>query len=102
MQNLEKLKTIKANLKMKNRRKINKLRDRFSKSEIKEIRRDLYEIENKKNSFYTKNKRDWKKSFWIRKNIFKADKKYYDYDDIKYKGIRDVKNVFDLSIDKDY
>ena len=43
---------------MKNRRKINKLRDRFSKSEIKEIRRDLYEIENKKNSFYTKNKRD--------------------------------------------
>ena len=25
-------------------------------------------------------------------------KKYYDYDDIEYRGIRDVKNLFDLSI----
>ena len=29
-------------------------------------------------------------------------KKYYDYDDIECKEIRDVKNLFDLSIDKDY
>ena len=29
-------------------------------------------------------------------------KKYYDYDDIEYRGIRDVKNLFDLSIDEDY
>ena len=29
-------------------------------------------------------------------------KKYYDYDDIEYKAIRDVKNLFDLSIDEDY
>ena len=27
-------------------------------------------------------------------------KKYYDYDDIKYKGIRDVRNLFNLSIDE--
>ena len=27
---------------------------------------------------------------------------YHDYDDIEYKGIRDVKNLFDLPIDEDY
>ena len=34
-------------------------------------------------------------------NIFKT-KKYYDYDDIEYKGIRNVKDLFDLSVDEDY
>ena len=29
-------------------------------------------------------------------------KKYYNYNDIKYKGIRDVRNLFDLSIDENY
>ena len=29
-------------------------------------------------------------------------KKYYDYDYIEYEGIRNVKNIFDLSIDEDY
>ena len=52
--------------------------------------------------FYTKKKRDWKKSSWVKKNLFKTDKKYYDYDDIEYKGIRDVRNLFDLLIGKDY
>ena len=28
-------------------------------------------------------------------------KKYYDYDDIEFKGIRDAGNLFDQSIDKD-
>ena len=34
-------------------------------------------------------------------NLFEL-KQYYDYDDIKYKGIRDVRNLFDLSIDVHY
>ena len=44
----------------------------------------------------------------MKKNLLKLEKnlsklkKYYDYDDIEYKEIRDVKNVFDLSIDEDY
>ena len=33
-------------------------------------------------------------------NLFEL-KQYYDYDDIKYKGIRDVRNLFNLSIDED-
>ena len=27
---------------------------------------------------------------------------YYDYGDIKYRGLRDVKNLFDLLINEDY
>ena len=68
----------------------NKLRERLSKPKIKEIRKDLYRIENKKTLSPQK----------IEK-IFKL-KKYHDYDNIEYKGIRDVKNLFDLSTNKDY
>ena len=44
----------------------------------------------------------------IEKNLLKLEKnlsklkEYHDYDDIEYRGIRDVKNSFDLSIDEDY
>ena len=37
----------------------------------------------------------------LEENLSKT-KKYYDYDDTEYKGIRDVKDLFDLSIDEDY
>ena len=37
----------------------------------------------------------------LEKNLSKP-KKYYDYDDIEYKGIRNVRNLFDLSTDEDY
>ena len=40
------------------REEFNKLRDRFSKLKIKEIRKIFYEIENKKEPFCIKNKRD--------------------------------------------
>ena len=33
---------------------------------------------------------------------WKRVKKYHDYDDIEFKGIRDVKNLLPLSIDEDY
>ena len=36
----------------------------------------------------------------LENNLFKP-KKYYN-NDIKYKGIRDVRILFDLSIDEDY
>ena len=29
-------------------------------------------------------------------------KKYYDYDDIEFRGIRNVRDLFDLSFDEDY
>ena len=57
------------------RKEFNKSRHKFSRSKINEIRRNLYEIENEK---------------------------YYDYDDAEYNGIKDVKDLFYLSIDEDY
>ena len=39
--------------------------------------------------------------FKLEKNLSKL-KQYYNYDHIKYKGIRDMKNLFDLLIDEDY
>ena len=37
----------------------------------------------------------------LEENIFKP-KKYYDYDDTEYKGIKNVKDLFDLPVDEDY
>ena len=37
----------------------------------------------------------------MKENLSKT-KKYYDYDDFEYRGIRNVKDLFDLSIDEDY
>ena len=37
----------------------------------------------------------------LEENIFKP-KKYYDYDDTEYRGIKNVKDLFDLPIDEDY
>ena len=37
----------------------------------------------------------------MEENLSKT-KKYYDYDDIEYRGIRNIRDLFDLSIDEDY
>ena len=55
----------------------------FSKSEITEIRKNLYEISNKK------------KEVLIEK-ILSALKKYFNHDDAKYKGIKDAESLFKL------
>ena len=83
------------------RKKFAESRDRFSQSKIKEIRRNLYEIKNKNNLSTPEIKEIEKNLLELEKNLFKP-KKYYDHVDIKYKGIRDVRNLFHLSIDEDY
>ena len=42
------------------REDFNELRDRFSKPQIKEIRKNLYYTNKPKKSFKTKNKRNWR------------------------------------------
>ena len=37
----------------------------------------------------------------LEENLLKS-KKYYEYDDSEYRGIRNVRDLFDLSIDEDY
>ena len=73
----------------------NKLKDRLSKPKIKETRKDLHRIDNKKIKEIEKN------LLKLEKSLTKL-KKYHYYDDIEYKGRRNVKNVFDLSIDEYY
>ena len=74
------------------------MRGRFSKPEIKEISRNLCKITIKKIISLRKTNKIEKNLLKLEKNL----KKYYDYDDIEYKGVRDVGNLFDLSIDEDY
>ena len=84
----------------------NKLRDRFLKPKIKEIRRNLYETENKKNLSRSKIKEIEQNLIELEESLFKLNKCYY-YDDIEYKRIRDVENSFNgvalnQSTDEDY
>ena len=86
----------------KNKKKINDIRDELkdptyniSRSKSKEIKKNLYNIE-KSNKIGSKKTNKYLDE--LHKKILKLDK-YHDYDDYEYKGI---KNLFKLSIDKDY
>ena len=88
------------------REDLNKLRDRFLKPKIKEIIRNVYEIENKKNLSKSKIKEIEQNLIELEESLFKLSK-YYNSDDIEYKGIRDVENLFNgvafnQSTDEDY
>ena len=83
------------------REDFNELRDRFWKPKIKEIRKNLYEIENKKNLSASKLKEIEKNVFELEESLSKL-KKYYDYDDAEYKGIRELRSLFSQSTDEDY
>ena len=78
------------------REDVNKIRYRFLKPKIKEIRKNLYEIENKENLSKWKTKgieqilTEWEES------LFKLNN-YYDYDDFEYKGIRDLRKFIQWS-----
>ena len=62
---------------------------------MKEIRKDPYRIKNKKIKETEENLLQLEHNLSMLKMCF-------DYDDNEYRGIRDVKNLFDLLIDKDY
>ena len=64
------------------REDFNKLRDRFLKSKIKEIRRNLYEIENKKNLSKSKIKEIEQNLIELEESLSKLNM-YYDHDDDK-------------------
>ena len=68
----------------KNREDFNKMRDRFLKPKIKEIRKYLYELGNKENLSESKIKEIEKNLFELEKSVSRH-KKNYDYDDAEYK-----------------
>ena len=71
---------------------------KLSKSELKNIKTNLYNIEKNKNISSNK----------ASKYLDKLDKKtlkldgYRDYDDYEYKGIKNIKDLFKTSINKDH
>ena len=90
----------------KNKERIDNIREdlkdlsyKLSKSELKEIKTNLYNIEKRKKISSTK--KDNKYLDELDKKILKLEK-YPDYDDHEYKGIKDIKDLFKLSIDKDH
>ena len=89
----------------KNKKRIDSIREDFknlsyklSKSELKGIKNNLYNIEKTKQF-------DSKKTNKCPNNLEKKLielKKYHDHDDDEYRGIKDIKDLFKLSIDEDY
>ena len=81
------------------REEIKKPSHKFSRQELKEIRKNLYEIENERGRLESKKTKKYLSKYEER--IYKLNR-YYDYDDVKYRGIRDIKDLFDLSVSEDY
>ena len=97
------LRTIKRN--NQNRKRIDTIKEelkessyKFSRSELKEIKKNLYNIERRKK---LESKKPEKYLDELDKKILKLDKYHY-FDDYEYRGIKNIKNLFKLSIDKDY
>ena len=89
----------------KNRERIDNIKDELknpkyniSESESKDTKRTLYNIE-KRNVVGSKKTSKYLNE--LDKKILKLDK-YHDYDDCEYKGIKNIKDLFKLSIDEDY
>ena len=89
----------------KNKKRIDDIREELKnpkynilKSELKNIKRNLYSIEKQRKISLKKISRYFDE---LDERITRLDK-YHDYDDSKYKGIKDIENLFKISIDKDY
>ena len=89
----------------KNKERIDNIREdlidlsyKLSKSELKEIKANLYNIEKRKK---ISTKKTNKYLDELDKKILKLEK-YQDYDDHEYEGIKDIKDLFKPSIDKGY
>ena len=65
------------------------------------FRKSLYDIKNPKN--FSKSKiKEIEESFLEFEKILSKIKKYHDYDDNEYRGIRDVRSLFNQAFNKDY
>ena len=86
----------------KNKKRIDDIREELknpkyniSKSESKDIKKNLYNIEKQRKISLKKTSKYLDE---LDKRILRLDK----YHDFEYKGIRDIENLYKISIDKDY
>ena len=89
----------------KNKKRIDDIREELknpkyniSKSESKDIKRNLYNIEKQSKISLKKTSKYLDE---LDGRITRLDK-CHDYDDLEYKGIKDIEILFKISIDKDY
>ena len=82
------------------REELKELGYKLPKSELKDIKERLYNIESNKKLLNSK--RTIKYLHELIKKIDKLDRYYHDYDHYEYRGIKNIKDLFKLSIDKDY
>ena len=69
----------------------------------KKIKKELYEIENKKNLSDKEKEKNYDNLVELVNKLNKKEKyKYHDRDDLDYHGIRDIENLFDNVNDNDY
>ena len=87
----------------KNKKKIDDIREELkdptyniSKSKSKDIKRTLYNIEKRRKISSRKTSKYLDE---LDKRILELDK-YHDYDDYEYRGIKDIEDLFRISIDK--
>ena len=71
-----------------------------SKGELKEIKRRLYMVENKKGLLNSKKTSKYLDE--LDEKIRKLYRYYHDDDDFEYKGIKNIEDLFRLSISEDY
>ena len=82
------------------REKLKELPHKLSKSELKEIRKHLYNIENKKELLELETTKEYLDA--LDKKILKLDEYYDDDDDFEFKEIENVQDLFKiLTIDED-
>ena len=102
------MKAIKENKTLKqpkNKKRIDSIREdlknisyKLSKSELKEIKKKSYNIEKTKQFDSKKTNKHLNE---LQKKLLKLEK-YHDHGDYEYKGIKNIKDLFKLSIDEDY
>ena len=95
--------SLKNNLKIKKgiddiREELKNPNHNILKSESKNIKRNLYNIKKQRK---ISSKKTSKYLDELDKRIPRLEK-YHDYDDFEYKGIKDIENLFKISINKDY
>ena len=102
------LKAVKENKTLKqdkNKKRRDRIREDFknlnyklSKNELKEIKNSLYNIEKTKQFDSKKTNKRFNE---LEKKLLELEK-YRDHDDFEYRGTKDIKDLFKLSIDDDH
>ena len=73
----------------------------LSKRKIKKVKKDFSELRYGLKNLFTPEIKETEQSLLELEKILSQLKKYYDYDDTEYQGIRDIGDLFD-EIDEDY